>query len=116
VNDLKPTHELLQFFAFEHLPPHLRAVSEPFCVLAQDLCSMSLAGFGERASERISQRMAEWEETPIANVEATWAGQKLAQAREWTWANNDPLSHVLRLVLEAKDCAVRAVLYKPVQP
>lgn len=28
---------VLQFFAFEHLPPHLRAVSEPFSVLAHTL-------------------------------------------------------------------------------
>jgi hypothetical protein len=26
---------LLQFFAYDHLPPHLRVVSSPFCVLAQ---------------------------------------------------------------------------------
>jgi hypothetical protein len=26
---------IMQFFAFEHLPPHLRAVSEPFARLAQ---------------------------------------------------------------------------------
>jgi hypothetical protein len=30
---------ILQFFKFEHLPPHLRAVSEPFCVLARALVS-----------------------------------------------------------------------------
>jgi hypothetical protein len=28
------TAALLEFFEYEHLPPHLRAVSEPFCNLA----------------------------------------------------------------------------------
>ena len=28
---------LLQFFAYEHLPPHLAEVSRPFCELAKDI-------------------------------------------------------------------------------
>lgn len=59
---------LLQFFAYEHLPPHLQAVSK---------------SFGELA-ERIV-------ETLPSNPERTVA---------------------LRKLLEAKDCAVRAVLFK----
>lgn len=30
-----PTEHILQFFAYEHLPPHLREVSKPFCDLAR---------------------------------------------------------------------------------
>jgi hypothetical protein len=30
----QPEH-ILQFFAYEHLPPHLQAVSKPFCELAR---------------------------------------------------------------------------------
>lgn len=30
-----PTEHILQFFAFDHLPPHLQAVSRPFCDLAR---------------------------------------------------------------------------------
>ena len=26
----QPTEHILQFFAYEHLPPHLQAVSKPF--------------------------------------------------------------------------------------
>ena len=59
---------MLQFFSFEHLPPALRAVSEPFCALARKLC----------------------DELP-SNPERTVA---------------------LRKLLEAKDCAVRALIYK----
>jgi len=61
---------LLQFFSYEHLPPHLREVSKPFCDLAKQL-----------------------EGTLPANPETTTA---------------------LRKLLEAKDCAVRAVLFKEV--
>ncbi|HET9893211.1 MAG TPA: hypothetical protein VFQ42_22225 [Mycobacterium sp.] len=30
-----PQEHILQFFAYEHLPPHLQAVSKPFCELAR---------------------------------------------------------------------------------
>jgi hypothetical protein len=63
---------LLQFFAYEHLPSHLQAVSKPFGDLARDL-AVSLPG----------------------NAESTTA---------------------LRKLLEAKDCAVRAVLFKEPKP
>jgi hypothetical protein len=59
---------LLQFFAYEHLPARLQAVSKPFGELAQKL-----------------------DETLPGNPEKTVA---------------------LRKLLEAKDCAVRAVLFK----
>lgn len=57
---------LLQFFRYEHLPPKLQAVSQPFCQMAEALC-----------------------EVLPKNPEKTMA---------------------LRKLLEAKDCAVRAVL------
>lgn len=31
------TEHIIQFFAYEHLPPHLQAVSKPFCELARIL-------------------------------------------------------------------------------
>ena len=34
---------ILQFFAYTHLPPHLRAVSQPFCDLAHALVMGSAA-------------------------------------------------------------------------
>jgi hypothetical protein len=58
---------LLQFFAWEHLPPHLQEVSKPFGELAQKLLELP------------------------DNPERTTA---------------------LRKLLEAKDCAVRAQLFK----
>jgi hypothetical protein len=59
---------LLQFFDFNHLPPELSIVSEPFCVLAHEIVEML-----------------------PRNPERTVA---------------------LRKLLEAKDCAVRARLFK----
>lgn len=59
---------MLQFFKYEHLPPHLQAVSKPFCELAETIV-----------------------QTLPSNPERTVA---------------------LRKLLEAKDCAVRALLFK----
>ena len=33
------TEHIMQFFEFEHLPPHLRDVSRPFCALAKMVVS-----------------------------------------------------------------------------
>jgi hypothetical protein len=62
------TDPMLQFFQYEHLLPHLAAVSKPFCDLAEKIV-----------------------ETLPRNPERTVA---------------------LRKLLEAKDCAVRAWLWK----
>lgn len=59
---------LMQFFAYEHLPQHLQAISKPFGELAKQIV-----------------------ETLPSNPERTVA---------------------LRKLLEAKDCAVRAQLFK----
>ncbi len=59
---------LLQFFQFDHLPPHLKEVSRPFCELAVNVV-----------------------DTLPRNAERTVA---------------------LRKLLEAKDCAVRALIMK----
>lgn len=31
---MEPKEHIIQFFAYEHLPAHLQAVSKPFCELA----------------------------------------------------------------------------------
>jgi hypothetical protein len=64
----EPNDALLQFFRYEHLPEHLRAVSAPFGVLAMQVC-----------------------ENLPRNPERTVC---------------------LRKLLEAKDAAVRTVLYE----
>lgn len=62
------TDKTLQFFTFEHLPEHLKLISEPFCRVAQ------------------------------------WMVNELPDNRE--------RAKGLDKLLEAKDCAVRAKLYK----
>lgn len=60
------TAHLLQFFSYDHLPPHLAEVSRPFHVLAHHLADQIAA--------------------------------------------NPELTAALRKLLEAKDCAVRALM------
>lgn len=62
---------LLQFFEYQHLPPHLQAISQRFWSLAHEIV-----------------------DTLPPNPERTVA---------------------LRKLLEAKDCAVRARIYKEVE-
>lgn len=67
-DNMDTNEPILQFFAYEHLPPHLQAVSAPFGELARNLVA-----------------------TLPRNPERTVA---------------------LRKTLEAKDAAVRALLFK----
>lgn len=61
-------HYLMQFFAYDHLPEKLQAISKPFGTLAQHLCD--------------------------------------------TLPDNQERTAALRKLLEAKDCAVRANIFK----
>lgn len=73
---------LLQFFAYEHLPPHLQMVSKPF----HDLAWAIVHGDNSPESGTVT------------------IGSALPSNPERTAA--------LRKLLEAKDCAVRALLFK----
>lgn len=73
---------LLQFFEYAHLPPHLQMVSKPFHDLAHAIVK------GDNVPEAGTVTIG----GPLpANPERTVA---------------------LRKLLEAKDCAVRALIYK----
>ena len=78
-----PTEHILQFFAFEHLPPVLAAVSRPFCELAR----MIVAG-GEMPAETAPLSMFPLPRNPQRDA-------------------------ALSKLLEAKDAAVRALVAKP---
>ena len=77
-----PTEHILQFFKYDHLPPHLAAVSKPFADLAHAMV------LGDNVPESGTVTM----------------GNPLPRNPERTVA--------LRKLLEAKDAAVRAVLAK----
>jgi|ERR1051325_1663562 hypothetical protein len=83
VDSGKPEH-IMQFFAYEHLPPHLQVVSKPFGDLARQLVG-----------------------DPSAPPPDTgWIPGGLPRSPERTVA--------LRKLLEAKDAAVRAIIAKEV--
>jgi len=114
-------HELLQFFTYNHLPAELARVSEPFCVLAHDLAVLTPDEFPDRAPYAIKGAEDRWASVPVINTEEAWASRKLHEA--WKRARSqdfvtheDRLNRILRLVLEAKDCAVRAMLYRARPP
>jgi hypothetical protein len=75
---------MLQFFEYAHLPVRLQAVSKPFCDLAHAICAVP---------------------DPVHGLPHAVVCGPLPRNPERTVA--------LRKLLEAKDCAVRAVLYKP---
>ena len=76
------TDPLLQFFEYKHLPLELQMVSKPFCELAHAILK------GDNVPESGTVTI----------------GPGLPRNPERTVA--------LRKLLEAKDCAVRAVLFK----
>lgn len=81
----EPKEHILQFFTYEHLPPHLQAVSRPFCVLAQAI----VFGQGDEKSGDIGSADPVRLAALPRNLERTVA---------------------LRKLLESKDAAVRALL------
>jgi len=73
---------MLQFFTYQHLPANLQMISKPFCELAHAICE------GDNGADSGTVTIG----GPIpSNPERTVA---------------------LRKLLEAKDCAVRAALFK----
>lgn len=104
-------HHLMQFFAYAHLPPHLQAASKPFRAWAEQLCTdldLDLAPI-----------RAHIDALP-PNPQCIWARSKLLRFDERRGFHDwDPLhratarlAYRLELLLECKDCCVRAVLFK----
>jgi hypothetical protein len=81
--------EILDYFAWQHLPPHLAEISRPFAEMADKLAAQA-ASEGWRESEA-----------------QAGVGKLHALASNWRAARKE---EGLRLLLEAKDCAVRAAL------
>lgn len=73
---------LLQFFSYQHLPSALQAISKPFCELAHALA--------------------------LGDNDPTAGNVTIG----YSIPNNPELTTALRKLLEAKDCAVRAYLFK----
>lgn len=91
----KPAEHIIQFFAYEHLPAHLAAVSKPFCDLA-----LAIVGENPGPGDPDQNGLCHGTEFGVA--------RGLPRNPERTVA--------LRKLLESKDAAVRALLAKDVQP
>jgi hypothetical protein len=92
--------ELLQFFAYEHLPPHLQAVSKPFGELAR------IVEGGTTPSLAELRKTISWIDGALPdNAEAVVAKAKLYEAERL-------LDEAMRKVLESKDAAVRSLVFK----
>lgn len=115
------TQDVLQFFVYAHLPPRLHAVSKVFCDSAAALSSMTQAQVDVEIDRWKNYRLTSLfsflnrtvDEVVPSNAESTWALIKINEAADML-AALDPMDKVLRRLLEAKDCAVRAVLYRRV--
>lgn len=111
-------HDLLQFFAYAHLPPRLQVASEPFGAVADAIdgepSSIVVGAALQRRVEALQLRLGSLPD----NAESREAQSKLNRLRSMLHAfpNGEggvSKSYALRELLEAKDCAVRAVLFKP---
>ena len=113
------TQSILQFFACEHLPPLLRAVSQLFQDVAVVIATMTPAEVVREIERRnlfensslFAKLNTDLNLVLPANDEATWAFLKLQQAADMFMAG-EAMSLVLRQLLESKDCAVRAMMFK----
>lgn len=112
---------IMQFFTYEHLPPHLQPMSKLFALAARRVDALTpeqIAGERElirhsHAASLFSALRTEVDNTTPANPEATWAVNKITDAASFfVGPREDGIDMCLRLLLEAKDCAVRAVLAK----
>lgn len=75
---------IMQFFAYAHLPPHLQAVSRPFCELAESIVSGLPDAHGKDG--------------------------EVVRPGHGSLPRNPERTVALRKLLEAKDAAVRAFL------
>lgn len=113
-------HPLLQFFAYDHLPEELQAVSEPFAKLAHEVCRTACRRqfFGQLLN-LFEGQLGMVTALPQQNLESQRAALKICLIMQALLEHGEVLvrdtcvvDEVLRLLLEAKDCAVRSVIYE----
>lgn len=104
-------HPLMQFFVYAHLPAHLAEASKPFCELAEKLEAMNTIERLNSGYQLIDGLKLAMQRELRKNSESDWTVQKLHEARDMA-IESYGLDELLHAVLEAKDCAVRAVLFK----
>lgn len=105
-------YPILRYFAYAHLPPHLQEVSRPFAELAHAIVA--------NPDDKMATRDQHYELIDFLNaIGATDIDERKEAADKLCMARKEVVSFctrdALRLILEAKDCAVRAVLPMPTQ-
>lgn len=101
------------YFAYSHLPPHLQAVSKPF----HDLAEIVANSIGRYEPEAFTEAVRDLDRiSPTDRVEADLALYKLSRAAGIQLDYAPGRRNALRFILEAKDCAVRAMIPDPPDP
>lgn len=108
--------ELMQFFTWAHLPPHLQEVSRVFAGVAGEVDACPDWVCELHIGDALGGLLAYVEALPD-NSERAECARKLRAAKSFvrgygTAAGGMSKGGCLRLLLEAKDCAVRAVIFK----
>lgn len=89
--------QLLQFFSYSHLPAHLQKISKPFSDFVNEISKRSFLDFISEINDLLP-----------SNFEKEACLLKLEAARNSEFKSDSQY----RLILEAKDCAVRSFLLK----
>lgn len=116
-------YEILQFFKYSHLPENLQAMSKPFYLTATTLAEYSPEQLeneimlieDSQAASIFSVLRSLIDTITPANPEATWAVVKITEAAKIlvNEPHEEGVMAVFRRLLEAKDCAVRSLIYIP---
>lgn len=107
-------HYLLQFFTFAHLPAHLQVASKPFAPVAELIDSAAPQAQVSTAVMALRSDLYALPAGPERDVLMDKLDQVDHVYHNPAFARATPLvcTLSLRLLLEAKDCAVRSILYK----
>ena len=95
-----------KYFAYQHLPEHLQVVSKPFAECINNLSTDTNVG---QSVYDLMQIVANSKSVSNDIEETDLAIYKLIKAHEYLLANEN-IMWVQQLILEAKDCAVRAAI------
>lgn len=101
---------ILRYFAWSHLPPGLQTISQPFGDLAYLVAVTPPGTLTEEMSTQLERIQEVLGPTPSDEAaKAEWDAAKIKiQMFCSEWEREDvSVSHCVRLLLEAKDCAVR---------
>ncbi len=103
-------HYLLQYFTWEHLPANLQSASKLFTELAHDVCAETFDP--EYCCDAVKMLIPRLRHELPDNEESAWSQLKLREAEAMLRDFPENRGATLRLVLEAKDCAVRSMVFK----